>query len=441
MAHRYLISGIVVTLLIAVAGGANAQKDKSGALPKLTFPVEGGADWSDTYGAARSGGRKHQGQDLMAPKMKRLVACFDGVVTLRKNHSSAGHWITLKSDSGWRAEYMHLNNDTPGTDDGKATDKHIFAPGLQSGDRVKAGQFIGFVGDSGNAEEAGSHCHFELHAPGGVINAAVALSGSGRRNVQLASRHSVPRSLGSLSSSPAKKAAKIIALARTFLGGKYHFGGSSPSTGFDCSGLVEFVYSRNGISLPRSSAEQFTRGKAVSFDELAPGDLIFQAGTYKKGISHVGIYIGDGKMLHAKGEQWGIVIDNIVPWKPGAPGARRVIPGLTSPKVASGSKGIDNATGNSVAFLDPPTEALVGSVRLKVGYDPHPVAQGTEYAIEVDDTEAVAFAEAGVYVRFDTTLLEDGEHVVRLVRRNPRTGTRYVTDTILVTTANNRAER
>ncbi|MGC4043069.1 MAG: NlpC/P60 family protein [Armatimonas sp.] len=438
MARRYLISGIVVALL--VAGGASAQNGKSGTPPKLIFPVEGAADWSDTYGAARSGGRKHEGQDLMAPKMRHLVACFDGVVTLHKNHGTAGHWITLKSESGWRAEYMHLNNDTPGTDDGKATDKYIFAPGLKTGDKVKAGQFLGFVGDSGNAEEAGSHCHFELHSPGGVVNAAVALAGSGRRNpVQLASRHSVPRSLGS--NTAANRAAKIVALAYTFLGGKYRFGGSSPGSGFDCSGLVEYVYSHNGIELPRTAAEQFTRGKAVRFEELAPGDLIFQAGTYKKGISHVGIYIGNGKMLHAKGEQWGIVIDNIAPWKPGAPGARRVIPGLASPQVASGAKVVPNTSGNSVAFLDPPTEALSGSVRLKVGYDPHPVAPGTEYAIEVDDTEAVAFAEAGVYVRFDTTLLEDGEHTVRLVRRNQRAGTRYVADTILVTTANTGAEK
>ena len=241
------------------------------------------------------------------------------------------------------------------------------------------------------------------------------------------------------------RAAKIIALARTFVGGRYVFGGSSPGSGFDCSGLVEYVYGRNGVSLPRTAAEQFSRGRSVRFDELAPGDLIFQAGTYKAGISHVAIYIGDGKILHAKGEKYGIVIDSVGPWKPGAPGARRVIPGLVArsapPVTVPGAPSPAFAKNDAVAFLDMPAEPVSGSIRLKVGYDPHPVAPGTEYAIEIDGDEVVTFPEAGVYVRFDTTQLDDGQHVLKLVRRNAGARTRFVSDTAVVTVANNGAER
>lgn len=145
--------------------------------PPLVFPVVKGADWSDSFGAPRSG-HTHQGQDLMASKMRPLVACFDGTVRIQRSHGSAGNWITLRSDSGWRAEYMHLNNDTPGTNDGKGGDTYAFAPGLKDGTRVKAGQFLGYVGDSGNAEGGASHCHFELHSPKGVINAAAPLRGA-----------------------------------------------------------------------------------------------------------------------------------------------------------------------------------------------------------------------------------------------------------------------
>lgn len=148
----------------------------------MVFPVLGKVSWSDTFLANRDGGsRRHHGQDLMAPKMQPLVAVFDGVV--RFNRSPKGHnTITLRGDNGWTAVYMHVNNDTPGTDDGKGGDRYAFAPGLKTGDRVVQGQLVGFCGDSGNAENTGPHCHFELHDEigGGVLNAAPSLQDSER---------------------------------------------------------------------------------------------------------------------------------------------------------------------------------------------------------------------------------------------------------------------
>lgn len=140
----------------------------------MVFPVLGGVSWSDTWGAPRGGGRRrHQGQDLMAPKLRALVAAFDGVVSLS---GRGGHYtLYLRSDFGYTAAYMHINNDTPGTDDGQGGEEYAYAPGLKSGDRVVAGQLLAWVGDSGNAESTAPHCHFELSGPEGVFNAAPSL--------------------------------------------------------------------------------------------------------------------------------------------------------------------------------------------------------------------------------------------------------------------------
>ncbi|NUQ70068.1 MAG: peptidoglycan DD-metalloendopeptidase family protein [Chthonomonadales bacterium] len=148
----------------------------------MIFPVCGGAQWSDSYGAARDGGRRqHRGQDLMAPKMRPVVAAFDGSIVLRQASSPGGHhWLMLIGDNGWTAYYMHLNNDTPGTDDGMASLDKVYAPGLMTGARVRAGELLGFVGDSGNAEETAPHLHFELMwtATGAFVNPRDSLKGA-----------------------------------------------------------------------------------------------------------------------------------------------------------------------------------------------------------------------------------------------------------------------
>jgi cell wall-associated NlpC family hydrolase len=87
---------------------------------------------------------------------------------------------------------------------------------------------------------------------------------------------------------------RIVAYARHFLGIRYSWGGVSPSTGFDCSGLVRFVYGHFGVVLPHSSFGDLTLGHRVSRRWLRPGDLVFFAGA-----SHVGIYVGSGRFIDA----------------------------------------------------------------------------------------------------------------------------------------------
>lgn len=134
--------------------------------PPIVFPVVGEHSFRNDFGAPRDGGRRqHMGVDIFADKLTPVVAVADGTVELMGIGRLAGQYIALRHDNGWRSMYMHLNNDTPGTDDGLAIG---FARGLREGMHVTAGTLIGFVGDSGNAETTPPHLHFELHQPDGL---------------------------------------------------------------------------------------------------------------------------------------------------------------------------------------------------------------------------------------------------------------------------------
>jgi len=93
---------------------------------------------------------------------------------------------------------------------------------------------------------------------------------------------------------------KIVEYAKTLLGVKYQYGGSSPESGFDCSGFVYYVYKQFGITLERSSKDQSQNGTKVDKANLIPGDLVFfDTNGGLNAVNHVGIYIGDGNFIHA----------------------------------------------------------------------------------------------------------------------------------------------
>lgn len=100
----------------------------------------------------------------------------------------------------------------------------------------------------------------------------------------------------------------IVATARKYLGYKYVYGGSSPSTGFDCSGFTSYVFKQHGISLNRTAAGQYSNGVAVSRSNLQPGDLVMFG---KSRINHVAIYIGGGQIIHASTPSTGVRIDSL----------------------------------------------------------------------------------------------------------------------------------
>lgn len=102
----------------------------------------------------------------------------------------------------------------------------------------------------------------------------------------------------------------IINTAKKFIGGRYVYGGSSPS-GFDCSGFTQYVYKQMGINIPRATGSQSNAGTRVSKSDLQPGDLLIFSNTYKAGPSHAGVYLGNGQFVHAANPSKGIRIDSI----------------------------------------------------------------------------------------------------------------------------------
>jgi cell wall-associated NlpC family hydrolase len=104
----------------------------------------------------------------------------------------------------------------------------------------------------------------------------------------------------------AREQARIVRFARRYIGVRYVYGGTSPSSGFDCSGFTRFVYAHFGIALPHYSGAQFDMGRRISERGLRPGDLVFF-----DGLGHVGIYIGAGRFINAPHTGASVSIDTL----------------------------------------------------------------------------------------------------------------------------------
>jgi cell wall-associated NlpC family hydrolase len=104
---------------------------------------------------------------------------------------------------------------------------------------------------------------------------------------------------------------EIVTTAKSFIGVPYRWGGASPAHGFDCSGLSMAVYHLNGLNLPRSSNAQWQAGSPVNRSQLSKGDLVFFATSGGGRISHVGIYTGGDKFIHAAGVNKRIRVDSL----------------------------------------------------------------------------------------------------------------------------------
>jgi peptidoglycan hydrolase-like protein with peptidoglycan-binding domain len=173
-ARAGLALAAALALLVAAAPAAGAATHTYGEMVgyPLVFPVAGAVSYTDTFYASRYNGQ-HHAQDLMAAKMVPVVAVASGRIEFVNWSSNPNDLrpanccsLALRHDDGWQTYYIHLNNDSPGTDDGQGWG---IAPGLRPGVHVQAGELIGWVGDSGNAESSSPHLHFELRDPAGVI--------------------------------------------------------------------------------------------------------------------------------------------------------------------------------------------------------------------------------------------------------------------------------
>ena len=139
---------------------------------RFVFPVVGRVQYTNDWGAPRPQGR-HEGNDIMAPRRALAVATEAGKVKFWTHSATAGCMLYLYGKSGTTYLYIHLNNDlTNGNDNrGKCVAGTSYAPGLKDGAKVQAGQLLGFVGDSGDANGIATHLHFEVHPnDGNAVN-------------------------------------------------------------------------------------------------------------------------------------------------------------------------------------------------------------------------------------------------------------------------------
>jgi hypothetical protein len=165
--HRTTARGVLLLVLVAGLLAAPGAA-RSVATAPIVFPVVGPVTYTDDFGQPRAGG-PHQGNDLLAPRKAIAVATESGTVKFWTTSASAGCMLYLHGDSGTTYEYIHLNNDVTMKNDnrGKCVAGTAYAPGLKDGARVQAGQQVGFVGDSGDANGIATHLHFEVHPDDG----------------------------------------------------------------------------------------------------------------------------------------------------------------------------------------------------------------------------------------------------------------------------------
>jgi hypothetical protein len=174
---------ILLLAIVGLTAGPAAAIPDPGYLPKrakaatgaqqagkrMIFPVLGRSRYMNDFGAPRHQG-PHQGIDIMAPRKALALAAEPGRVKFQITSAAAGCMLYLNGDSGATYVYIHLNNDLGMTNDnrGRCAPGIAFAPGLKSGTRVAAGEPVGFVGDSGDADGISPHLHFEMHPNDGA---------------------------------------------------------------------------------------------------------------------------------------------------------------------------------------------------------------------------------------------------------------------------------
>lgn len=184
--HPISILALCGTLVFVSFGFFLPIKQAHAITKEIVFPVAGFAWYTDTFGAPRVG-HTHEGADIFGYKHQELVAAVSGTVRFVPSpQPSYGYYVEIEAPDGWSYHYLHINNDSPSTDNNRGGEMLAYAPDMRAGNTVTAGQLIGWMGDSGNAEYTAPHLHFEVRDPSGTavnptdtLNAARQVSAPG----------------------------------------------------------------------------------------------------------------------------------------------------------------------------------------------------------------------------------------------------------------------
>ena len=223
----------------------------------------------------------HRGVDIAVPTGTTVYAAHDGTVTAAAYDSHYGNYVVIEID-GYTTKYAHMDTLS-----------------VSAGQTVEKGAVIGTTGNTGSS--TGSHLHIECLYGGEYYNPLFYFD-VGEGTLYGETPGGLP---GNAIPPDAYDDASVQALmeeAAKYLGYPYVWGGSSPSTSFDCSGFVCWVFTNSGVhNLPRTTAQGiYDQCTPVSASDAKAGDIIFFTGTYNSAgaVSHVGIYCGNGTMIH-----------------------------------------------------------------------------------------------------------------------------------------------
>ena len=223
----------------------------------------------------------HRGVDIAVPTGTTVYAAHDGTVTAAAYDSHYGNYVAIAID-GYTTKYAHMDSLS-----------------VSAGQTVEKGAVIGTTGNTGSS--TGSHLHIECLYNGEYYNPLFYFD-VGEGTLYGETPGGLP---GNAIPPDAYDDASVQALmeeAAKYLGFPYVWGGSSPSTSFDCSGFVCWVFTNSGVhNLPRTTAQGiYDQCTPVSASDAKAGDIIFFTGTYNSAgaVSHVGIYCGNGTMIH-----------------------------------------------------------------------------------------------------------------------------------------------
>ncbi len=257
--------------------------------------------------------RVHKTNEIPDPNPPLIGAINDWSVNLRKGPGQAYH-VVSESDVDTPVDLLAQHKDWFKVQLSDGTKAWVFSDLINMSPMVRRR-----VPYTNNIPALPQPVRVARNTGGGGTTTAG--TGGTTSNTYSSSSNSSGSTYSSSSSSSVGNAAAYIpasgdvaGYAMQFVGYRYVYGGASPGSGFDCSGLVQYVYGQYGIYLPHNAAAQFSTayGASVgSMSNLAPGDLMFFAGTAGPGISHVSIYIGGGRMVHAMTPSLGVGVSSI----------------------------------------------------------------------------------------------------------------------------------
>ena len=226
----------------------------------------------------------HRGVDIAVPTGTTVLAAMDGMVTTATYDASYGNYVVIEDSNGYCTKYAHMDT-----------------LNVSAGQTVTHGTTIGTTGNTGSS--TGSHLHIECLYNGEYYNPLFYFDvGEGTLYGESPGGGGLPGNVIPPDSYDDATVQALMEEAARYLGYPYVWGGSSPSTSFDCSGFVCWVFTNSGVhNLPRTTAQGiYDQCTPVSAADANAGDIIFFTGTYNSPgpVSHVGIYCGNGVMIH-----------------------------------------------------------------------------------------------------------------------------------------------